>query len=708
MAPPKNDQLSFTAARDKLNPKFESYKLHPAPADALACRHRLARPLALTSALDHVPLSFAEAQSRAEHNHLSAGLGGYLTYIDRDLRFVAVEVLNASDVKMHELVQLPPCEPSSSAFAAEYPVAVSLTPSRWCLCDGFSSLYVVEVATDDQGWRAIIVSRHSVATKSVPAAAGYRLCWAAVDAISGEVIAVVSTPRKRTGSRSLPECEEQTGGALQSSTFFAVSCLRLASTNLTAQTIAEAQEVWTLFSASVPFATTFEPNKNRLLFCGTHPLTLKHVGVPPALSQNGSDDRQDSDPPTSSSFVKVDKPGHQSDNPPSFSWTQDNESVSLAFPIPSDTPTSSIRVVFSRQHLSVHIATPTQHLQTDRASRRAWVSHKQLWDEIDQHTSVWTFDREAEGRGSAYGLLVLHLEKKNPGTRWTGVFQPTLPITHADSAEKTEGEHKIRELTAAEEQAELEAVPETLDPSDLAAIVERMEQWTQSTSIGRSDAQAQPEIRSSLLGDEIDVEVDSDVGRPFVTTWVDRALDQKPQVVCPHSSVPFSAISLPLNTASIPPAGNIMSASVVTKHDVDGLLFTPPTSSTSSHVWTHGATFPALAFVLASKRDCTFVRHVGDRVVLALDTPPQVRRAQGGASHNHVVSMNAFLYYRPDERNARTATQRVVKIGGLDSGAVLGVAGVVNGPGSNTLACVLCENELVVFPLFDDGDPTAM
>ncbi|KAM0789072.1 hypothetical protein ACM66B_003135 [Microbotryomycetes sp. NB124-2] len=689
----ERDRLSFTAAWDKLNAKFESYKLRPQHADSSVCRHRLVRPLAITHAPDHVPLSFAETQSRAEHNHLSAGMASHLAYVDRDLRFMAIEVKNASEVKVHELVQLPPSRPSSSALAADYPVAKPLTPSQWCLSDGVSSLYVVDVRHNEAGWRGVIRSRCTVATLQEPIVASVRLCSASVDPQSGIVSAIVSIPRKRSsGSGQI----NRSSAAVHSSTFFEISCLLFASSPQAADLPVEIQTLWTMYSDSVPFQSVSDSVGKRMLFCGTHPVTLRHDSLAPAAPSSDYDYRSESEIPTTRTTTGQNSDRQCEQSPPAFSWTQDSDSLSLAFPIPSDTPTSSIRVVFSRHHLSVHVATPKEQVQDVHSHRQTRVSHKQLWAEIDPHTSIWTFDREAEGRGSTYGLLVLHLEKEHAGTRWTCVFQPTSQLQQA-SNEHGDGA-KICELTEAEQQAELETIPETLDPSELAAIVERMEQWTQAATVGQMDAQQQPEIKSSLLGDEIDAEVDSDAGRSFVVTWVESAWTREPRVATPHSSVPFSAISLPLDMTSPDRSDESADASIVIKHDVDGLLFTPPLEAPASYSWSHAATFPALAFVLASKRDCTFVRHVGDTAVIALDSPPH---SDPGVQPRYSSSTNAFVYYRPGERDARTAMQAVIKVGGANSGAVLGVAGVSSSarPGRDVLVCVLCENELVVFPL---------
>lgn len=381
-------------------------------------------------------------------------------------------------------------------------------------------------------------------------------------------------------------------------------------------------------------------------------------------------------------------PGAAAPKPPPFSWMQDKESVTVAFPVPSDTPTSSIRVTFSRQFVSLHVASAAAALASSSpvsAAALPRVSHKKLWDDILPHQSVWTFDREAEGRHSSYGLLTLHLEKANAGTRWSDVFASTkVPTDDPASA-------KIVEL---DPQQEYEDVPETLDPSELAAITERMEQWAQGVmkgGLGHSEEGLGSGIPTSLMGDEIDVEVDAESGRPFVVTWIEEAARAgPPRLVCPHPSVSYSLLSTAIPLASSAPRD----PTITIKHDVDGLLFAPPSSS-DTHRWSHQSTFPALAFVLATKRDTRFVYHYSTRACLAFDAPALLPGPQ--TTRHNLSGGNLFAYFAPPPGRARETkgAQMVVRVGGPGSGALMGVA-AVELDGRETAVLALCEKELAV------------
>jgi hypothetical protein len=221
-----------------------------------------------------------------------------------------------------------------------------------------------------------------------------------------------------------------------------------------------------------------------------------------------------------------------------------------------------------------------------------------------------------------------------------------------------------------------------------------MEQWAQGImkgGLGHSEEGLGSGIPTSLMGDEIDVEVDAESGRPFVVTWIEEAAKPgAPQLICPHPSVPYSLLSTAIPLASSAPAD----PTVTIKHDVDGLLFAPPASS-DTYRWTHQSTFPALAFVLATKRDTRFVYHYSTRACLAFDAPALLPGPQ--MTRHNLSGGNLFAYFAPPVSRARETkgTQMVVRVGGPGSGALMGVS-AIELDGGETAVLALCENELVV------------
>jgi hypothetical protein len=122
------------------------------------------------------------------------------------------------------------------------------------------------------------------------------------------------------------------------------------------------------------------------------------------------------------------------------------------------------------------------------------------------------------------------------------------------------------------------------------------------------------------------------------------------------------------------------------KNDIDGLLYglSPENDDMDSYGlrWGHIATYPALAFVLASKRDTRFTFHYGSKAVMAFES------GSGGS-----VGGNMYVY-RGGKKGEKWAKQAVLRVGGGNAGTLLGVAALARD--SETLIVCLCERELVV------------
>jgi len=188
----------------------------------------------------------------------------------------------------------------------------------------------------------------------------------------------------------------------------------------------------------------------------------------------------------------------------------------------------------------------------------------------------------------------------------------------------------------------------------------------------------------------MDEEVDAHVGRRVVLTWVKAETGEI--VGNPQKCLPIDLLSSPLPiTMSAADEGIVISHSLVTKNDIDGLYYTllpppvidSPSTSIDPPTWTHTDTYPALAFVLATKRDTRFVFHQAQRAVMAFES------AGGGTSGN------VYVYRGSKTRGAKWAQQAVLKVGGGSAGTVLGVGGVRTKSGAVAVVC-LCEAELAV------------
>jgi hypothetical protein len=149
-----------------------------------------------------------------------------------------------------------------------------------------------------------------------------------------------------------------------------------------------------------------------------------------------------------------------------------------------------------------------------------------------------------------------------------------------------------------------------------------------------------------------------------------------------------TVVSLPI--ASDSEGSGVGDNGLIVKSAIDGLYYRPPSSSSSDPTktaWQHTSTTPALAFVLSSKRDVRFVRHVtrsagGPATVLAFDAGSTGEQAQG----------NVYIYYPPEDK--MYAKQGVVGVSGREKGALLGVGHMT--VGDKEVVVALCEKELVV------------
>lgn len=580
----------------------------------------------------------------------------------------------------------------------EYPVALAISPLLWAVSDGTGRIYIVRIDPEEAKWTGNIEACFELAGEPGGELLPFRMH--AVNALpTGQTIALLSVTVKIAAQEPSPL--SGAGGLsaaarlkIPSTTVFDLLAVDISLASIEADgdvnidspvVTKQLEPLWRFRTHDLPNYVAFDPLAKRYIIGAPTALYNVLQETAPHLQP---DTRPVSAPSAAPEAAAPSAPaGHPNPRPPPYSWTQDGESLTVVFAVPSDTPTSSIRTTFSRQFLTLLVGNAIAALSpSSTPGDLPHVAHKKLWDVIDPHTSVWTFDREAEGRDSTYGLLSLHLEKGNQGTRWLDLFASSPP---AEDGVPSFGEADRW----------LEGVPETMDPSELANISESMEQYTQGVAggVGAPNEGAGHGVPTSLMGEEIDVEVDGDSGRPLVLTWIEDADTQTPRLVRPHPTIPYSLLSVPLPLATSTTIPPLADSTIVIKHDVDGLLFLPPPVATGHYAWAHTSTFPALAFVLATKRDAYFVHHVADKAVFAFDSPSQFALASA-ASGTRSGAGNLFVYFNTGGVKDTAGRQLVLRVGGPNSGSLMGVGGVA-GPAGRTVLLALCEKELVVFRL---------
>ncbi|OBZ69000.1 NudC domain-containing protein 1 [Grifola frondosa] len=193
--------------------------------------------------------------------------------------------------------------------------------------------------------------------------------------------------------------------------------------------------IWHRRGDDVPVYTVYDASRGAFMLVGSSSFQPIEVAAPVSYE------------PSSDEIAPIPRQGESIDTdtqlkkPPPYSWTQTSDSVTVAI------PSHPLRRQGATDAGDIPIVAPRYTL-------------KKLWDGIKASTSLWTFDRAAE---HTYGMLSLHLEKQHEGTRWAHVF------SSAGTGEDEE-------------------VPETLDPTELYAIRDVLENTPPLCAAGRMQA----------------------------------------------------------------------------------------------------------------------------------------------------------------------------------------------------------------------------
>lgn len=577
-----------------MNPKFDGYKLAAlSEADVVHALLLPADGLSQATVAAGAYLSFQEVQNRIRHNHLSPGIGSQgsatLGYIDKAGIFTIIEIDRSTlTVRFRSVFEIPQVIRSSQR-GSEYPVAICAAPDIWVISDGGGQLFVVRTPqTADQ---AELLAQHDYIVDNEP-----KPCRMHAACMRNESILIIVSSRGQV---------EKAASGRPSLTFHLATLRILIPDGPPMDTRSSPVEIlWTKRSTDIPSYVSSIADNWLICAGSTFEDVLDPIVVP----------MEDVPMVTLPDTQPTGKP------PPPYSWTQTNDSLTIAIPLPSTTPKSHIHVSIAPKYLSVLIKDAE-----DSPFPIPRYAMKELWDHIDKETSLWTWDKQGE---RTVGLLTLHLEKKNEGTKWPHVF--AHDGTNPDSEE----------------------VPETVDPSEMWKIREALEKYT-------SDLQGNGEFGTempSLAAGELDPSVDTEVGRRMTVSYFDVLTGQE---ASPHSAYE-EILAFPIPSTISTLSSETDARSMVIKRGIDGLLFEGPVVPTVEP-WEHTTTFPALGFVLASKRDLRYAFHLGKAAIVALES--------GGKD----VNPNMYIYYAA--KGAPNARQSVVRLGRDGSaGSLVGVA----------------------------------
>ena len=568
----------------------------------------------------------------------------------------------------------------------EYPSAVFISPQAAVVADGSGLLYVIPIR-DNNG-----VGSEPVGVFTLPSGVPFRLHHLHRASPTTVILLLSSRYYSEDFQKNKP------GSVAFDIWAVKVDLFSLRSTGITESRPFEV--LWHRRGEDVPVYTTFVDKLNAHLIIGG-----SSYRDPDTLQKLASTYHE----PTPDEMAPIPRANEMLDASPSdqekkfypYSWTQSSDSVTVAFPLPSTTPKTSIKVFFTTQTLTVHV---DNNNKNDELTTTLPVpipiphySAKALWADINPSSSFWTWDREGEKK---WGLLTLYMEKKHDGTRWMHVFNPS---PHRPAAATTTTTSPLPDLKGSESDAEME-VPETLDPSELWHIRESLEKYTSAIRDGEdASGLGLGKGLSSLADGEIDEEVDANVGRRVCLTWVREGGMDTNEVAAASEEATADHVEEErfVHLLSTPLPGSLDidkdDVSLILKHDLDGTVFTLQSSSKANNntpstpQWIHTSTYSALSFVLASKQDTRFTHHLHP----FSDSPSggAVLAFEGGSSRGR--GGNLYIYRSVPTSKEKWAKQAVLKVDDGLGGALLGV-GCIRGKGGEKMVVCLTEGELVV------------
>lgn len=622
---------------------------------------------------------------------------------------------------MFEIPKIISTDASGSPNTAEYPSVLAVDANHWLIADGTGRLFVIKVKVEQNKLVGVPFSYHEITDATLRkgssnALVPFRLHQAHLEPSRSQVELIISTKvvKEVHSDSSTSGSPTRKRFRATQTTQFQLSRLDLpfVSSDASPPTISI---TWAALGDDIPiFTRLIAPSDANispsLLVISPSPF----IPISPDTMQPLLPTQPTRREPLPEDMAPIPREGENLDTLPSapktplYSWNQMSDSLTIAFLLPATTPKEHIRITLAAKSLSLHIIDPPNielapdgtvlpKLRIPKFERREW------WDGIDPSASFWTWEREGEKIGSGttkdggdeqrfIGVLTLYLEKKHEDTRWLHVFSESQPSQAPSHAVPVDG--------TLEQDNDDNAIPETQDPSELLTAAEALEKYTASLISG-DDASGLGLGRGvpSLANKEIDEDVDADVGKRVVCSWlsleVGRRVDLEDGGLGIGHEWPLDLLSIPLPRSGPPPSQG--DTTLVGKHDIDGLLFSlasPPVPSTPSSIpfipesWTHTSTFPALSFVLASKRDTRFVFHAGSRAVLAFES---------GESGNVYI-------YRGASGKPKWNKQAVLRASGHGAGALLGVVALSSSAGGGLdgadkeeiVLLALCEKELVV------------
>jgi hypothetical protein len=576
-------KLRFKSDRALVNSKFDGYKLQVFPDDTNLHRFALPNVLSLPKVSTNSKMSYRELQARVKFNHLFPSHKKGLTfYVDSSYAVIAIEYDLSSNRARYHSIAQLQAPLSDIPAYAEPDSSMSLLPQYPSLISVSPDLLI---ASNGMGVIYLI-----------------RLGDDGAGNITGKIVSFASFPGDGTEGLSPVPCVLQ--AARLKGTEINVITWSVASqqNDLPSHVSADAPTSKTLFNVTyLKYPTDVPSEANQLTQVSVQHIQRGRdipfycefdseadgyvVGASHAydLVYTNEDVAMAEDPEPESTV--------DSSNPSSpYRWVQSSDDLTIIFQLPPNTPKTAISCSFDVRHLSLMVINGEEPVVS--------MPFRKLWDIIDCESSTWTLE-------SSSGLLTIELAKKNENVRWLHVFEQD------------------------------DNVREDLSPDQLEEIRDRLEKFT-------GDAESKPmgvpgwsQPLQHPIATEMDDDIDHD-GQNISLSWIDGSSGK---VTAEVSAGGQEWIS----TSFVQPSVDQFST-VCLKMDVDGLVYSIERASPISV--SHIASFNALAFVQASKRDKRFIYHDPRNTFSII--------LEG--------SRNAYIYYRHEDGKRTTDVQTLVDL----------------------------------------------
>ncbi|KAJ1949551.1 hypothetical protein EC988_004726 [Linderina pennispora] len=534
--------LEFRVDTDLLNPRFEGYQLRLLDDDTAIRSFALGSgPVQPRQLPSNTYLTYDETSHRVRFNHLFPGpLRDTFMYIDKGGCLNMMHV-GRDDVQATCMFVIP--EPEASSAIGGYPSAFALSQDLVLVFDGFEDVFILRRATGDQQqgpkWRA--VGRFTIGQGHVVAGS--------TDSKSAmfqyTVLAAHLKQKPPHGAVRIFVCHRVPTPTLTTSAekhqLRSNSRFCIESHEVKIPPAEHGAEQLALLS-SVSHTLTSHAIP---LYCQVVPGTDNYL-----LGVKGGIVAEDTELGSATGTPGALNAELELACASPYYWMQEPADVTVCIQLPAPVTASQISCSMTSLGLTL------EFMHAPECSHIGYTEER-FFDEIDADSSVWTLENGQ--------LLTLYLEKSKPNVRWATVFSQD------------------------------DGVLETMDRNEFAQIRERLEKYTSSDLDSRSRSHAPlPAAISSMDMDDDDLD-NEDSGIVFSVRDAASGADLASSVgattdwLCPC----LPAAVEPGCPAELPP--------VCLQSDVDAVIFAFSRSPVPAP--RHTCTFPAMAFIQASKRE---------------------------------------------------------------------------------------------------------